>query len=83
MKDDDSSHIASEAETIAALRRFGWLRDDGDGERLHRTRPALATDANRCTGYYSPDKTMRCRLAAPHGGLHQPEPVPEDPNGKP
>jgi len=31
-------------QSIEALRRYGWLRDDGDGERLHMTRPPRRSD---------------------------------------
>lgn len=37
----------SEGDLEDALRRYGWLRDDGDGERLHTHRPPRVADIVR------------------------------------
>lgn len=67
----NGNRVATEAETIAALRRFNWLRDDGDGERLHEHRqPDAKDDTERCDGFY---KSV-CRYKKGHTGPHQVKP---------
>jgi len=67
--------VTMEDEMISALRRYGWLRDEGDGERLHTRRNPLAqNDEERCWGFYD----HKCNFKVRHAGIHQGVPMPHD-----
>lgn len=60
MNDDDNA-------TIEAMRRYGWVRDEGGWDRLRGTRPALArNDDERCTYFHE----RKCAYTKGHPGLH-------------
>lgn len=80
MTDENESHVATEEETIAALRRFGWLRNDGDGERLHSHRePWAQHEEERCTGYYKAVCALKKGHRCPHLDETRPTPLPAKP----
>lgn len=61
----------SERDTIEALRQYGWLRDDGDGERMHQRRgPAdgyARTTEERCNTFHN----TLCAYKKGHRGTHR------------